>query len=1066
MVGEAIGSGAVGRPVRIANCSGFYGDRVAAAGEMVDGGPIDYLTGDWLAELTMLILARTRAKRPGGGFARTFVTQMEEVMGRCLERGIKVVANAGGLDPAGCAEAVQEVADRLGLAPRIGVVTGDDLMGRLDELAAAGHLLEHLETGEPLGSRRDDAVTANAYLGCWGIVEALEAGADIVITGRVTDAAVVMGPAAHEHGWKPDDWDALAGACVAGHVIECGAQATGGNYSFFTEVPDLRHAGFPLAEVAADGSSVITKHPGSGGRVDIGTVTSQLLYEIGSPRYLNPDVVARFDTITLRDDGPDRVAIGAVRGEPAPEMLKVGVNYLGGYRNSFTFCLTGLDIEAKAALLEEQIWGHVPGGRDAFAFARAQLVRTDHDDPATNEAATALLRVTVKDPDERLVGRAFSNVAIELALASIPGFYGLGGPGTASPYGVFWPAAVPADLCPQTVTVGDRVTVVDGRPAGPGGASTGRRTGAGIGSRRARGADRSSADREGGRRPLRRQGRHGQPRGLRPLGRGLRLAFLLPDRGAAPGADAGRDRRPGGPAPRPPQPPRAELRHRRPAGGGCGRQQPDGRPGQEPRRVPAGQGGGGAGLAARRRAVTGNLFSTISAAAPDPSTVLAELPDGSSTTYAEAFALAARFANALEDLGVEPGDRVAVQVEKSWPAIVLYLGCLRAGAVYLPLNPAYTAAEVEHFLRDAEPKVLVCDSERFDGLASLAQATGVAHVETMGADGRGSLLDHALGQPAERADAVRAGSDLAAILYTSGTTGRSKGAMLTHDNLRSNAQALVECWRFTADDVLVHALPIFHTHGLFVATNVVLLSGGSMIFQPGFDAAAVLAALGRATALMGVPTFYTRLLQLPGLTREAVAGVRLFVSGSAPLLAETHAAWSERTGHAILERYGMTETNMNTSNPYDGERRPGTVGFPLPGVELRVVDPESGRPVATDEVGGLEVKGPNVFCGYWRQPERTAEELRADGFFITGDLAAVDGDGYVRIVGRAKDLVISGGLNVYPKEVEEAIDELPGVAESAVFGVPHPDFGEAVVAAVVPASGAVVQEAVGARRAR
>jgi hypothetical protein len=454
--------------VRIANCSGFYGDRLSAAREMVEGGPIDYLTGDWLAELTMLILARTQAKRPGGGFARTFVAQMEEVMATCLDRGIKVVANAGGLDPAGCADAVHEVAGRLGLSPRIGIVTGDDLMSRLDDLAAAGHVLEHAETGEPLGDRRASAVTANAYLGCWGIVEALRAGADIVITGRVTDAAVVMGPAAYAHGWQPDDWDALAGACVAGHVIECGAQATGGNYSFFTEIPDLRHAGFPLAEVAADGSSVITKHPGTDGRVDIGTVTSQLLYEIGGVRYANPDVVARFDTITLRDDGSDRVAIGTVRGEPAPTTLKVGVNVLGGYRNSFTFCLTGLDIEAKAALLEDQIWSHVPGGRDAFAFARTQLVRMDHDDPATNESATALLRVTVKDPDERLVGRAFSNVAIELALASIPGFYGLGGPSTASPYGVFWPAAIPADLCPQTVTVGDRVSVVDGRPADAG----------------------------------------------------------------------------------------------------------------------------------------------------------------------------------------------------------------------------------------------------------------------------------------------------------------------------------------------------------------------------------------------------------------------------------------------------------------------------------------------------------------------------------------------------------------------------------------------------------------------
>ncbi|HET9601886.1 MAG TPA: acyclic terpene utilization AtuA family protein [Acidimicrobiales bacterium] len=447
--------------VRIANCSGFYGDRVSAAREMVEGGPIDYLTGDWLAELTMLILSRTQAKRPGGGYARTFLTQMEEVMGPCLDRGIRVVANAGGLDPTGCAEAIQEVADRLGLAPRLGVVSGDDLLARLDELIVAGHDFTHLDTGEALGARRAEVVTANAYLGCWGIVEALGQGADIVVTGRVTDAAVVIGPAAHAHGWSRTDWDALAGACVAGHVIECGAQATGGNYAFFTEVPDLRHPGFPLAEIAADGSSVITKHPGTGGEVSIGTVTSQLLYEIGSERYLNPDVVARFDTIRLRVDGPDRVSIAPVRGEPAPATLKVGINYVGGYRNSYTFCLTGLDIEAKAELLEDQIWSHIPGGRDAFGFARTRLVRSDHENPATNEAATALLRVTVKDPDERVVGRAFSNVAVELALASIPGFYGLGGPTGASPYGVFWPTTLPADLCPQVVTVGGTTTVVD-----------------------------------------------------------------------------------------------------------------------------------------------------------------------------------------------------------------------------------------------------------------------------------------------------------------------------------------------------------------------------------------------------------------------------------------------------------------------------------------------------------------------------------------------------------------------------------------------------------------------------
>ena len=415
----------------------------------------------------MLILSRTQAKRSGGGYARTFVTQMEQVMGTCLDRGIRVVTNAGGLDPEGCADAVREVAERLGLYPRIGVVTGDDVMGRLDDLVAAGHDLAHMDSGEALGPRRAHVVTANAYLGCWGIVEALDAGADIVITGRVTDAAVVMGPAAHEHGWKRTDWDALAGACVAGHVIECGAQATGGNYSFFGEVPGLRHAGFPIAEIAADGSSVITKHPGSGGQVSRGTVTSQLLYEIGGERYLNPDVVARFDTIRLDDDGPDRVRLSGIRGEPAPPTLKVGINFVGGYRNTFTFCLTGLDVEAKAALLEDQVWSHIPGGRDAFAFARSQLIRTDHEDPGTNEAATALLRVTVKDPDERVVGRAFSNVAIELALASIPGFYAMGGPAAASPYGVFWPTLLPAELCPQTVSVdGAATTVVDATLAG------------------------------------------------------------------------------------------------------------------------------------------------------------------------------------------------------------------------------------------------------------------------------------------------------------------------------------------------------------------------------------------------------------------------------------------------------------------------------------------------------------------------------------------------------------------------------------------------------------------------
>jgi malonyl-CoA/methylmalonyl-CoA synthetase len=453
-----------------------------------------------------------------------------------------------------------------------------------------------------------------------------------------------------------------------------------------------------------------------------------------------------------------------------------------------------------------------------------------------------------------------------------------------------------------------------------------------------------------------------------------------------------------------------------------------------------------------------NLFTTIERAAPDADKVLVETPS-ESVTYGEVFALAARFANLLERRGVEPGDRVAVQTAKSWPALVLYLGCLRAGAVHLPLNPAYTAAEVDYFLRDAEPRLLVCDPGRADAIAPLATAAGVAHLETMDEHGEGSLLAAARAEASDRADVVRADDDLAAILYTSGTTGRAKGAMLTHANLRSNAEALVECWRFTADDVLIHALPIFHTHGLFVATNVVLLAGASMIFLPGFDAGAIVRALPRATSMMGVPTFYTRLLQHPGLDARSTAGIRLFVSGSAPLLVETHDAWRERTGHAILERYGMTETSMSTSNPYDGERRAGTVGLPLPGVAVRVVDAETGDARGPGEIGVLEVTGPNVFAGYWRRPEQTAEDFRSDGWFVTGDLAIIDADGYVRIVGRAKDLVISGGLNIYPKEVEEVIDALPGVVESAVFGVPHDDFGEAVVAAVVVKAGATVTEA-------
>ena len=453
--------------IRVANCSGFFGDRIAAAREQVEGGDIDYLTGDWLAELTMLILARTRAGGRSGGWARTFLTQMEQVMGTCLDRGIKVVTNAGGLDPAGCAQATAELAGKLGLAPTIAYVAGDDLLARLPELEAAGITFDNLDTGESLTDKGVEVITANAYLGCWGIADALDRGADIVVAGRVTDAAVVMGPPAHAFGWQRTDWDRLAGACVAGHVIECGAQATGGNYAFFTEVPGMDYVGFPIAEISADGSSVITKHPGSGGQVSIGTVTSQLLYEIGSERYANPDVVCRFDTIRLEELETDRIRISGTRGEPAPATLKVAMNYQGGFRNGFTFCLTGLNIPEKAALLERQIFSAFPGGKDHFDQARVQLMRTDHEDPQSNEAATALLKITVKDRDEHKVGRAFSNTAIEFGLASIPGFYGLsGGPGPGTPYGVYWPALIPSDLVPQEVVVlGGERTVVDNTEA-------------------------------------------------------------------------------------------------------------------------------------------------------------------------------------------------------------------------------------------------------------------------------------------------------------------------------------------------------------------------------------------------------------------------------------------------------------------------------------------------------------------------------------------------------------------------------------------------------------------------
>jgi hypothetical protein len=439
-------------PIRIANCSGFFGDRLSAAKEMVEGGPIHALTGDWLAELTMLILARTRMKRPGGGYARTFVMQMEQVMGTCLDRGIKVVSNAGGLDPDGCAEAVAQVAEKLGLHPKIAYVRGDDLLPRMGELIAADQL-RHFETDEPIKDA-SAFLTANAYLGCWGIVEALQQGADIVITGRCTDAAIVCGPAAWHHGWGRTDWNALAGSVVAGHVIECGTQATGGNYSFFTEVPGMARVGFPWAEVAEDGSSVIGKHDGTGGEVSVGTITSQLLYEIGGPQYYGPDVTTRFDTIQLEQQGPDRVRMHGIQGEPPPATLKVCINRPGGFRNDMSVCLTGLDIEAKAKLVEEAFWVACPYAPEDFEQITTRIMRTDKLDPETNEQAVAILKISAKDPDEKKVGRAFSNAVIELALASIPGFFGVGGgPGAGRPFGVYEPACVPAEVVPQEVVV-------------------------------------------------------------------------------------------------------------------------------------------------------------------------------------------------------------------------------------------------------------------------------------------------------------------------------------------------------------------------------------------------------------------------------------------------------------------------------------------------------------------------------------------------------------------------------------------------------------------------------------
>jgi hypothetical protein len=438
-------------PLRIGNCSGFYGDRFSAMREMLVGGELDVLTGDYLAELTMLILFRTRLSDPSGGYARTFVRQLEDCFGVAVERGVRIVSNAGGLNPAGLAERVREVARGLGLDVAVAHVEGDDLLERLASLQADGHELANMDTGVPLRDAPAPPVTANAYLGAWGVTECLGAGADIVVTGRVTDASLVVGPAAWHHNWERDDWNALAGAVVAGHVLECGAQATGGNYAFFREVSGLEHVGFPLAEVYADGSSVITKHAETGGLVSVGTVTAQLLYEIAGHDYLGPDVTTRFDTIRLDDDGPDRVRISGVAGLPPPPTTKVCINYIGGARNSVTFLLTGADVDAKAELVRRQLQPVT----DAVDEASFRLEPGSGDDPATNAEAISRLTITVKDRDAGKIGRTFSNACVELALASYPGATVSAPPGDASPYGVYWPALAPSELMQHVAVLPD-----------------------------------------------------------------------------------------------------------------------------------------------------------------------------------------------------------------------------------------------------------------------------------------------------------------------------------------------------------------------------------------------------------------------------------------------------------------------------------------------------------------------------------------------------------------------------------------------------------------------------------
>ncbi len=457
--------------------------------------------------------------------------------------------------------------------------------------------------------------------------------------------------------------------------------------------------------------------------------------------------------------------------------------------------------------------------------------------------------------------------------------------------------------------------------------------------------------------------------------------------------------------------------------------------------------------------MTNTLYDALFAQHAQNAAVFMTLDDGTQLSYADFITRVARVAHVLKDAGVKPGDRVVVQAPKVLDTIALYGAAVQAGAVYLPLNTAYTQTELAYFIADAAPALVVCDARNADEITAICSDD--ANVLTLSKDGSGSLSTQANDKPTTFETVPRGPDDLAALLYTSGTTGRSKGAMLSHKNLLSNARALTDLWQITDADRLIHALPIFHTHGLFVAMNTSLLAGAQLRFMAAFDVDAIVDEMPTSTMLMGVPTFYTRLLGDARLTKDLVAYMRLFVSGSAPLLAETHTAFENRTGHRILERYGMTETNMITSNPFDGERLAGTVGYPLPGTEVEITN--NGAPVAAGEIGMIEVRGDNVFQGYWNMPEKTAEELRDTGFFITGDLGVKTEDGRIAIVGREKDLIISGGYNIYPKEIEDVINDIDGVSESAVFGVPHPDFGESVLAAVVLEDTTVTADAIAAR---